>query len=196
MIGGKNMSFVLSICGSNFSLMMGDNRMIRLNDNKIVNENLYKVIKINENICIGFAGDPMPIYFVYNQLCIQNIDNLSFQQVKEHFIKGLKKISTNNLGVKIIISGKNESGKFSTYCLDTKNAFKETIYDNIPTNGFSVVYAGSSETLVKPIVQRNIYDTMPWGDIETLKVHMKNCIKEIANSDNTVNDIVSEVMIL
>lgn len=73
------MSFVLSVCGSNFSLMMGDSRMIRLNDNKIVDENFNKVISVRKDVCIGFTGDPIPMGIAYNELCMQDIDKLSIQ---------------------------------------------------------------------------------------------------------------------
>lgn len=111
-------------------------------------------------------------------------------------MKSLKETDANRLGVKIIISGKNKLEKFVTYCIDTKNNFKETAYENIPLNGFSVAYAASNYNLVTPIVQKHIYATTPWGDIDNLKKHMQDCIKEVSTVDNTVNDNIHGVMIL
>lgn len=136
MIGEDTMSFVLCVCGMDYSIMVGDSCMIAFDKNKAiqtVDENVRKVLRINENISIGYAGDPVAISAALQEFDSYDRGNLTLGQVKKIFVDKIKVLSTNKLGAKIIISGKNKYGKILMYVLDKKQECKIEKYEPKPS---------------------------------------------------------------
>ncbi len=195
------MSFVLCVCGSNFSLMMSDGRVTAFKENenstKIICEDFKKIKRVNPNVIIGFTGDLFVGECIEKALYGYQLENLTMERIKRIIINKLKQNQSelNCLGAKIIISGINKSNIYTTYFVNSNLDFIETPY-YVKDNYFAVVYACHNENIVKDIIQRNIYDTMPWKSIDILKRCMKQCIFDVAEIDNTVNKNVFEEMIL
>lgn len=190
------MSIVLSVCGTNFSLMMSDGRMIRLNDLNIADENFSKIRKVNENVIVGFTGDPIPMINALEELKSYKVEFLTLERIKGIIVRFLQAQKINNLGVKLIISGRNKSNKFVTYTIDTKNNFKEISY--ISDVGFITNYAlpfHESDVNFKEICDKHISNTVPWNSLENLEIHMKECIKEISTLCYSVNDNIFEELV-
>lgn len=49
------MSFVICVCGMNFSTIMSDGRLVKLPNNIVVREDVSKVLKINKNVAIAYT---------------------------------------------------------------------------------------------------------------------------------------------
>lgn len=189
------MSIVLSVCGVNFSLMMSDGRKLRLNDMKIVDEHYPKIKCINSKVIIGFTGDPIPTMNAIKDLSNYNVELLTLERIKRIMINYLKFEQINNLGVKLIFSGRNKSNKFVTYTIDSKDNFKDIPY--IFNEGFTVNYAlpHDSRADVKQICDKYIVSTMPWQNIEDLKQNMRKCIREVSTICKSVNSNIFEEII-
>lgn len=192
---GVIVSFIISVCGVNFSLTLGDGRMTNLSTGEVAYEKIQKIYKINNNVCIGFTGDPIAAGIALKELDSYSLNTMTLERIKRVFIGKLKEIPLNPLGIKVIITGRNKSNKFVTYSIDSKNNFEEESYVNIPDAGFVVVYSGSNSSVIELIVNKNIYSTSPWKSIDDLRQHMTHCIREVALIDPTVNNEIYEVMI-
>ncbi len=190
------MSIVLSVCGTNFSLMMSDGRMMRLNDMSIVYERAPKIKRVNSKVIIGFTGDPIPMIKAIDELDSYKVELLTLERIKGIIIRCLKKQEINDLGVRLIISGKNKSNKFVTYTIDSRDNFNEVSY--VFEEGFAVNYAlpNDCEVNLKEICDKHICSTVPWKSIEQLKRHMRECIKEVSTLCDSVNDIVFEEIVI
>lgn len=103
------MSIVLSVCGVNFSLMMSDGRKIRLNDMKVIDEYYPKIKRINSKVILGFTDDPIPTMNAMKELDNYNIELLTLERIKRIIMTNIKHEFINNLGVKLIFSGRNKS---------------------------------------------------------------------------------------
>ena len=91
MIGDVCMSFVICVCGYDFSMMMADGRLVEYpNSNVIVNEKVMKIIKINNNVMVGFTGDPLPAEFAINDLMKYDVQNCYVPEVQKILIEKLK----------------------------------------------------------------------------------------------------------
>lgn len=192
------MSIVLSVCGYNFSLMMCDGRMIKIDSGslEIVTENFKKIERVNSRVCIGFTGDPIASMCALNELNYYEKDNLTLERIKGIVTRKLKEIQINDLGVKMIFSGRNKINKFITYELDTKMDFQETKYEPVK-NGFAIVYAlPPSNADLQTIVQKHIHETSPWDNIDNLKSNMRECILQISKINTTINNKIFEEMII
>lgn len=182
---------------------MSDGRLVKINDMNsknltVVNEEFKKISRINRNVMIGFTGDPVPTINALNELnTYANLESLSLEEIKEIVVNSLKKQQINFLGVKLIISGRNKSNIFVTYTLDSKNNFAEVPYILSFPNAFAVNYAlpNNEGGKLEMICKRHIENTQPWGTLDALKQHMRDCIKEISEVCPSVNSNVFEEFI-
>ena len=138
------MSVVVNVCGSNFSIMVSDNRLVRYDafgNMEIVSEDYRKIHRVNENILIGFTGDAVQCQNVYDEIIKRNTQQLTLEQVKGITKNTLYKYKNdiNELGVRIILSGKQLNGKFITYVIDSSNDFDDILYD--PKDNMCLIYA-------------------------------------------------------
>ncbi len=179
--------------------MVGDSRMVAFNksfnDFYPVDEDIQKVLKINENISIGFAGDPKPTKAALHKLSYYETETLSLGQVKKILLENIKLQPVNKLGTKLIISGKNKYGKMLMYVIDSTKDYKVEMYEpNNQTPAFSCI--GSDSQKVQPILNKYILNTFPWNNLNQLEQLMIKCIQEISKIDNSVNDRIQEAVIL
>lgn len=191
------MSFVLCVCTPTYSIMVGDSRMITFNKNgkyEVVEEDIQKVKQINKNISIGYTGDPIPSFIAINELDSYDKENLTLGQVKKILFNKIKALPINDLGVKLIISGKNKFGKMLMYTIDTNDNYKiEKFEPTIQNPAFSCV--GRDYQIIKSILDKYISNTYPWDNIFQLKKYMIQCVQEVSYIDGTVNDNIKTVVI-
>lgn len=188
------MSFVLCVCGMNFSTMMSDGRMIKLPNNDIVREDVSKVLKINKNVAIAYTGDPIPVQIAINKLKEYNIGQLSMENIEKIIIAQLKNLSLNILGAKIIFTGRNMANQFVIHTLDSKDDFKVNVtYPS--TLGITYACAGNNYELCNQIVQQN-FSNVEIKTSKQLEDVMSKCICDVAKIDKTVNTNIYKVVII
>lgn len=189
------MSFVICVCGYDFSIMMADGRLVEYpNKNKIVAEKVIKVRQINKNVMVGFAGDPLPAENAVDELLGDNHQNLYVTEARELLVQKLETYTLNSLGVKMILSGKDSNGNFLIDIIDSKQNYKSTqFYPSL--GGIACSYAGNNPELCKTIVHDNL-ENKSFLNLCELETAMKSCIKEVAEHDNTVNTNILKVMIV
>lgn len=184
------MSFILSVCGENYSIMLGDRQETIKSGNLYIpiRHDFKKVYSINENVCIGFAGDSKIVKNFVSEIHIYK--NSSIYEIKDNILMKVKSLSFNEFGLKYIISGK-ENKRFITYYYDNKDNFKENEFNTLKHN-VAIVYAPpidvDKETIEK-IVTRYIYDNM--SKIKTtdeLLSCMAQCIVAVSKISKTVDD--------
>lgn len=145
---------------------------------------------------MGFTGDPIAATIALEELDNYQKDLLTLERIKRIIITKLKQTKINNLGVKIIFSGRNKSNEFVTYYIDSKNNFEEKKY-NVMHNSFTIVSAlPSPEKDIQEIVNKHIYNTSPWKSIDEIKLHMRECIVDISKISDAVNSNIYEDMII
>ena len=187
------MSFVLCVCGMNFSVMMSDGRMISLPNNDIVAENVSKVIKFNKNVAMAYTGDPIPTQIAIKTLEKYNVHNFSMEEIEKIIIEQLKMVDSNILGVKIIFTGKNKDGAFVIHNIDSDNNF--TINIVYPRNeGITFSCAGNDSDLCNQVIQDN-FSNVIINKSEQLEYLMEKCICDVAKFDKTVNTNIYKVVV-
>lgn len=189
------MSFVLSVCGGNFSVMMSDGRVNKTGDNRVAGEEYQKVFQMNEKVCLGLVGDPVAVYYAFHELTTYNVEKITMEKMKRVLVSALKEVPITGDGVQVILSGCNKSGKFMTYCIDSKNNFEEGVYDS-SANGFSIVYTGCKIPGIRALVDKHLPAGKVWENLGEIKEHMKACIEEIAQEDESVNTNIYDVMVI
>ena len=187
------MSFVVCVCGEYFSTIMSDGRMVSLPNNKVVDENIPKVLKINNNVAIGFTGDPSPTVIALEELKKYNVELLTLERIKRIIINKIKELNINELGVKIIFTGRNKVGKFVIYVVDSKNNYEcEPLYPINTSPAFAV--CGRNDNKCQEIIKNNLYNKK-WRTSDELEKSMMNCIIDAAKIDKTVNTNMFKVVI-
>ena len=113
------MSFILCVCGNNFSIMLGDGQETVKNGELYipVRKDYKKVYSVNENVCIGLAGDTNIVEQIVSELHIYK--NSSIYEIKDSILKELKSKTFNDFGISCIISGK-DCNNFKTYYYSNK----------------------------------------------------------------------------
>ena len=187
------MSLVVCVCGEYFSIIMGDSRMISLSDNEIVDENIQKVLQLNDNVAIGFTGDPIPTSLALQELDNYNVKFLTLERIKRIMINKLKEITPNDLGVKIIFTGKNKSGKYVIYVADSERNYEAELLF-APHGSIAYALAGRNEEVCRQVLERNLFNKR-WTRREDLENSMAKCIKDVAQIDNSVNTNICKVVI-
>ena len=189
------MSFVLSVCGGNFAVMMSDGRVKKIGDNRVAGEEYQKVFQMNEKVCLGMVGDPVAVYYAFHELTTYNVEKITMEKMKRVLVDALKEVPITGDGVQIILSGCNKAGKYMTYCVDSKNNFEEEVYDR-REGGFAIVYTGAKGNAIRALVDKHLPGGKVWENLGEIKEHMKKCIEEIAQIDESVNSNVYEVMVI
>lgn len=174
---------------------MSDGRVVHLPDKNSVDEDFSKVVKINKNVALGFTGDPIPVLEVLEDLRKNNsVELLSLDRVKEIIISKLKILAINELGVKLIFTGKNKNKKFVIYQYDSRNNFKENQPIIVENGMIGKAYSGQNAFICTNIVNKNLnYNS--WKNIDDIERDMENCIKDVAKIDETVNTNIFKVRI-
>lgn len=190
------MSFVLSVCGSDFSVMMSDGRVQKYALNQEVHEDYPKVFQISEKVCLGVQGDPVASYYILKELQQYEVSKITLERMKRILTNALKEVPVNMQGVRFVIAGRNKLNKFMCYCVDSKKDFEEIKYDPLAEERPVVVVFGADSENVKKVIEKHMYDTMPWTDVEELKIHMRDCIREAASVDDNINDNIYEMVVL
>jgi len=191
------MSVVVNVCGSNFTMMVSDNRLVKIDmagNIEPVSDHFKKIFRINENILIGFVGDALQCQNTMHEIYKYNLRELTLDQtkgiVKEFLIKHKNEI--NKLGVRVILSGRQSNGKFITYAYDSSDNFSEVIYD--PGDKMCLVYGVPKELnkfynygkIIESAIQNNKYDSTK----ELVKI-IGDAINEISKLNPAVNNVIS-----
>lgn len=190
------MSFVLSVRGGNFAIMMSDGRVNRSDDKRVAGETFQKVFQLNEKVCLGITGDPLTVYYALNELNTYNLEQMTMERIKRILTKAVKEAPVERFGVEFLLSGSNKSGRYVTYSVNTKREPEEMLFENSDPQGFGIVYTGSQLPQIQRIVDKHIPGGKVWESLGEIRDHMEACIKEIASIDESVNDTVYDVMVV
>lgn len=190
------MSFVLSVSGGNFSIMMSDGRVNKFGDNRVAGEEYQKVFQMNALVCLGITGDPVAVYYAFSELTSYNVEKITMEKMKRVLVNALKEVPITGEGVQFILSGKNKAGKFVTYSVDSKNNFEEEVFESSENTGFTIVHTGGTTPGIRAVVANHFPSGKVWESLEEIREQMKACIEAIAEVDSTVNKNVYEVMVI
>lgn len=158
---------------------------------EIVNENFPKIARVNNNVCIGFSGDPLASLNALNVLQNYDVNSLTLEETKNIFINSLKNNNINKSGANVIVTGRNKSNNFSSYYIDLTNNYNE-VYYKPKGNEFATIYAlpapedniHNYQKIVDDILKNN----MPWNDLQDVQ----NCVIEAIDKISTLNSSVND----
>ena len=190
------MSFVLSVRGGNFAIMMSDGRVNKAGDKRVAGEEFQKAFKLNENVCLGIIGDPVAVYYALHELKSSDLSMMTMERMKRILMNAVREVPVNRQGIQIILSGSNKSRRYVTYSIDTTRDPEEILFDSKDCPGFSIVYTGSNLPEIQQIVDKHIPGGKIWENMGEIRDHMAACIKEIAKVDDSVNSTVYDVMVV
>lgn len=190
------MSFVLSVCGKEYAVMMSDGRVPKYVVNQEAHEDYPKVFQISDKVCVGVTGDPVASFYILKDLQEFDVSKLTLERMKRILTNALKEVPINMMGVKFVISGRNKSNKFTTYVVDSKKDFQEIKYDATQMDQPAVVYFGAQSEKIEEIVDNYIYKTLPWGNIEEAEQQMRACMLAVADVDENVNKKIYQMTVL
>lgn len=188
------MSFVICMTGSNYTVMMSDGLEVVMdittNEIQEYKQDYKKIMKINEDVCIGLMGDAIVAKAVFEKC--KEYGNYNLNKIKKELLPYIKQINNSPLGLNIIISGR-ENGVYETYQFISFENYKEKAY--IPQGNFmACVYGKPSDVMVdvlNQIVKFNIYDNIHnIKSVDDLILHMGNCIYDVSKKSKTVNNVV------
>lgn len=195
---GNIMSLVICVCNVDYSVMVGDGRMIEFDTNgkqiRVVNENTQKVFKVNDFVSVGYAGDPIPAVFALKTL--ENFDKnmISLELTAKIIQESLMKTKANELGVKIVISGRNQYGNMVLYLLNTKFGYEYRKFLLLKNNPVYSCLA-HDQNKVAPILTKYINESIKGMSETKLRACLKKCIEEVSEVDDSVNKNIKEVII-
>lgn len=190
------MSFVLSVCSKEYSIMMSDGRVQKYVVNQEAHEDYPKVFQISDKVCVGVSGDPVASFYILKDLQEFDVNKLTLERMKRILTNALKEVPINMQGVKFVISGRNKSNKFMTYCVDSQKDFEETAYDAANLEQPAVVYFGGKSEQIAEIVDNYIVKTFPWGNVEEAEKQIRACMLAVAAVDDSVNDNIYQMTVL
>ena len=190
------MSFVISVRGGNFAIMMSDGRVNKSGDKRVAGEEFQKVFKLNEKVCLGITGDPVAVYYALHELKASDLSRMTLERMKRILMNAVREVPVNRQGIQIILSGSNKVNRYVTYSIDTRRDPEEILYDSKDCPGFNIVYTGSELPQIQEIVDKHIPGGKVWENLGEIRDHMAACIKEIAAVDDSVNGNVYDVMVV
>ncbi len=164
----------------------------------VIKENCKKLLRINDNVCVGFTGGVDACLCTLKALEPYNMASLGLHKTVSILYEKAKTVHDENHflnnAISMVVGGKtNKSMEFHVF--GSKYGFKKTIHqpkgDNLE---YLMLYSDrvESDTFLKHL-QANI----PLNSIEKHEKAMKDCIDEVAKSDDTVNAVkFKEVIVL
>lgn len=192
------MSVVINILTDRFSVLASDKRLVKFTyddsmniiNTDIIDENVNKIKKINENVYIAFAGDPIPLFKAFSAFDGYNTEVLTLERIKRLYINELKKQEIYR-SIQVIISGRNKNNLLTTYVISSKNNFEELCYQP-KENELCRAYLlpsefGDNNENFGEILDSLIFNSLPFDSFNDVKELAQKCVLKIADLDITVN---------
>lgn len=153
-----------------------------------------KYLKLMTLFSVGYAGDPIPALFALKTL--ENFDKnmISLELTAKIIQESLMKTKANELGVKIIISGRNQYGNMVLYLLNTKFGYEYRKFLPLKNNPVYSCLA-HDQNKVAPILTKYINESIKGMSETKLRACLKKCIEEVSEVDDSVNKNIKEVII-
>lgn len=193
------------VCGENFCTFVGDGRCVKFDFNGEIigvrSNDFQKIFKLNDRLIYGTTGkfkrdsDILAPFEEYPDKSVLTM-NMAIKSIERYLERCNYGIGERNF----LLGGKNNKGKFQLNTFILKNSYlsieKEVL---IPNNGEFHIRASvpdMNQDDVKKLLDKNIYSTAPWKNIEDLITHMKNTIVDISKIDNSVGGKIIEYTIV
>lgn len=187
------MSLVLITAMEDFIVFVSDGRVTRnktITEVEVLQENFKKLIRLNSNLCIGFAGSKEPCEQVLKTLENYNLNNITIDNAFEVLYEKAKLVHSKYIssGVKInilmAIGGmQNREIRFKTFSsIDNFEVLR------FCPKGDELNYAMLSPADVNiSYLINEIKNNIPCTD-DNLKRAMSECINKVSSFDKTVNN--------
>lgn len=98
------------------------------------------------------------------------------------------------LGIRLILTGRNKEDKFTIHNINSDNDFAvDIIYPS--TDGITYACAGNDDRLCNKVIEHN-FSNVQIRTSKQLENIMSKCICDVAKYDNTVNTNIFKVVII
>ena len=191
---GGLMSLVLIVAMEDFVIFMSDGRVTQNRTSKgveILKEDFKKLVKLNTNVCIGFAGSKGPCEEVLKTLSDYNRDSMNIDTVFEVLYEKARSVYSKYLisGIQIkllMVIGGEQCGEFKFKTFSSNDNFEVLNYN---PQGTDLNYAMLSPDNVDiSSLINQIYKNAP-VTIENLQKAMGECIDNVSQFNNTINNV-------
>lgn len=195
------MSFVIAVCSNNFALTMSDGKMAlydeQMNLKEDVDEKTRKIYRINDNVCLGFAGD-----YLGAMMVVEHFNSLDCEKFTIETCATVVKEKARHINLFIpllfIIVGKDKEGNFGLIPMSSTLGYDNKIVYPLAQKSFAIEYAcpPNIRPEIESVVQKRLFDKIK--DIYTLddlEVRLSNLIKNIASKTPTVNKEIFKELI-
>lgn len=197
------MSLVLATAMKEFIIFMSDGMVSIKKDNKVesLDENYKKLVRVNNKVCIGFAGSKEPCEEVISKLSQDDAERLSLQDIfqiiysnaKSVYSKWRTKYIDEEIKILMMIGGISSENKIELKSFSSKENFIVNEYK--PNNTDLCYLMLSPEDVNESILTNSILNNTPVS-LENLQKSMEKCIEIVSESCEGVNNVkFTEVII-
>jgi hypothetical protein len=198
------MSIIIAAFKNDFALMMSDGRALTVNRGILTGEfqnNVKKLFRVNKNVCFGCSGDASALPFIIEKLKDYKVQCMYLENIAIIINSVVKQFELSGAPVSIIISGKEQDGRFGIVLISSLNNYlRENIYSD--TYPFAIQYAAPP---IDSNLLGNIYDKFDKfveskleeiNNINDLRLILTDFIYNIAKVTPSVNTVIYEEVII
>lgn len=196
------MSVILAVCGGAFCAMVSDGRMVEEPDQletmahpKVVTEELPKVRKLNKNVCVGFAGDTLAAVQIINAVDEYQPQYLTMEKILKILQQKARTVACKPVGVRLLVGGRNRKGEFQLVSMGSAQNYEWQVQPARPDA--YLIEGACSHTPIEPMLEQYVKpQAAAWRSLDDVAATLDDCIRAIAEHDETVNTQLYRQLIL
>ncbi len=210
------MSLVIAVASLNFALMISDGKKVELKDGipfetgRVEDENIKKMVKLNDSLCMGFAGNFELAMMVVDKFKTIDCINMKLEDVsslvEQWMLDYLWWLEDNKSLVKLepsklhfLFAGKSNKTSFAISTVSSTNEFCcQYSYPNTKEQ-IAIYYAAPyfERNKLEEIFSSRIYTKLKQiSTLDALVVRLENLIKNVANQTIDINKVIFKELIV
>lgn len=184
------MSAILAVCGDGFCAMVSDGRFVEEpitgDTPHVIKNDLPKVRKINRNVVVGFAGDTLAAVQIINAVDEYQTQYLTLEKVVKILCEKAPAVTTQPVGVRLLVGGRNRKGQFVLTTLGTADNYQPETQP--ARQGAYLIEGAASHTEIAPWLEREVKPEAPnWRSLDDAAHTLDACIAKMAEDDRSIN---------
>ena len=184
------MSAILAVCGDGFCAMVSDGRFVEEpitgDTPHVIKNDLPKVRKINRNVVVGFAGDTLAAVQIINAVDEYQTQYLTLEKVVKILCEKAPAVTTQPVGVRLLVGGRNRKGQFVLTTLGTADNYQPETQP--ARQGAYLIEGAASHTEIAPWLEREVKPEAPnWRSLDDAAHTLDACIAKMAEDDKSIN---------
>lgn len=193
------MSAILAVCGDAFCAMVSDGRMIeepvQAGEPRVLSEELPKVRKLNRNVLVGFAGDPLAAVQIVNAVDEYDLRYLTLEKTVKVLREKAAQVPCQPVGVRLLVGGRGRKGDFMLVSLGSAEQYEPQVQP--AREGAYLIEGACSHTEVSPYLEQYVKpQAAAWRSLDDIAHTLDGCIEALAEQDHSVNTKIFRELVL